>query len=100
MEKKEFNIPAIGIVDNIVITKDETWAYYIIAEHPYLFLDMQGRANFFIETINTLGELARNGNKIMDCHLLISNQEIDTLLIMIVALEEDLRTILENKLQN
>lgn len=77
MEKKDFSIPAIGIVDNIVITKDETWAYYIIAEHPYLFLDMQGRANFFIETINTLGELARNGNKIMDCHLLISNQEID-----------------------
>ena len=77
MEKRDFNIPAIGIVDNIVITKDETWAYYIIAEHPYLFLDLQGRANFFIETINTLGELARNGNKIIDCHLLISNQEID-----------------------
>ena len=37
MEKKDFSIPAIGIVDNIVITKDETWAYYIIAEHPYLF---------------------------------------------------------------
>ena len=77
MEKKDFSIPAVGIVDNIIITKDETWAYYIIAEHPYLFLDMQGRANFFTETINTLGELARNGNKIIDCHLLISNQEID-----------------------
>ena len=75
--KKDFKIPAVGIVDNIVVTKDETWAYYIIAEHPYLFLDLQGRCDFFAQTISSLGELARSGNKVVDCHLLISNQEIN-----------------------
>lgn len=75
--KKDFEIPAVGIIDNIVVTKDETWAYYIIAEHPYLFLDLQGRSDFFTQTISSLGELAKNGNKPVDCHLLISNQEIN-----------------------
>lgn len=76
--KKAFEVPPIGIIDNIILTKKEAWAYYILAEKPYSFLSVPARLNLAQSTITALGSLCQSANKKVDCHILISNQPFDS----------------------
>ena len=31
LDKKEFEIPAIAVIENMIVTKSEVWAYYKLA---------------------------------------------------------------------
>ena len=76
--KKIFQVPPIGIIDNIILTKKEVWAYYILAEKPYSFLSIPARLSLAQSTITALGSLCQSASKKVDCHILISNQPFDS----------------------
>ena len=76
--KKVFQVPPIGIIDNIILTKKEVWAYYILAEKPYSFLSIPARLSLAQSTITALGSLCQSASKKVDCHILISNQPFDS----------------------
>lgn len=75
---KTVNVPPLLIIDNIVISKKEAWAYYTLSEKPYDFLSYNAKINLANQTITALGSLAQTSNKRVDCHLQISNVPFNT----------------------
>lgn len=72
--KREFEIPAIGIIDNIIIGRKSVWAYFKLTDKPYLFLSNDLKVGLAQATMTAIGALCQSANKKVDCHLLISNQ--------------------------
>lgn len=83
---KKLAIPPIGIVNNIVISEKEVWAYYIVSERPFGFLSTQAQVTLGQSTMNAFAGLCNTATKKIDCHLLISNQPFNPL-----AWEEDMK---------
>lgn len=71
---KKLKVPPISIIDNIIITKDDVWAYYIISETPYYFLSTESKMSLANATMTSLASLCQSADKKVDCHLLITNQ--------------------------
>lgn len=72
--RKPLGVPPIGIIDNIVLSKNEAWAYYILSERPFEFLSTEARLSLANATSTALSSLCQTADKKVDCHLLISNQ--------------------------
>lgn len=70
---KTIGVPPIAFVDNIVFSKKEAWAYYVVSEKPYDFLSTQAKVNLGKATMVALGGLARNSDKKVECHIQIEN---------------------------
>lgn len=75
--QRDLKVPPIGIIDNIVMSKTEVWAYYILSEKPYDFLSNDARVTLANSTMTSLAGLCQSADKKVDCHLLISNQAFD-----------------------
>lgn len=71
---KNFNMPTVGVIDNIVFSKKEAWAYYQLSDKPYDFLSTNAKVTLGNNTMVALGSLCQNADKKVDCHLLITNQ--------------------------
>lgn len=74
---KSLKVPPIAIIDNIVISEKEAWAYYIISERPYYFLSQGAKLNMANETMMALASLCQSADQKVDCHILINNQPFD-----------------------
>ena len=70
---KTIDLPPVAFIDNIVFSKKEVWAYYIIAEKPYDFLSTQAKVSLGKATMTALGSLAQTADKRIECHLQIEN---------------------------
>lgn len=70
---KTINLPPVAFIDNIVFSKKEVWAYYVIAEKPYDFLSTQAKVSLGKATMTALGGLAQTSDKRIECHLQIEN---------------------------
>lgn len=71
--KSKVAIPALGIIDNIVFSKNEAWAYYKISSVPYDFLTNTGRANLANAIMIAFAGLSQRAGKNIDIHLLVTN---------------------------
>lgn len=78
LNNKAFQVAPIAIVDNIVLSKKEAWAYYKISDKPYTFLSTSAKIDLAQSTIVALGSLCQSADKKVDCHILISNQPFDS----------------------
>lgn len=76
---RNLKVPPIAIIDNIVLSRDEAWAYYVLAEKPYDFLSNSAKVSLANSTMSALSSLCQSQNKKVDCHLLITNQAFDPL---------------------
>lgn len=74
---KSLKVPPIAIIDNIVLSRGEAWAYYILSEKPYDFLSNSAKVSLARSTMSALSSLCQSQNKKVDCHLLITNQAFD-----------------------
>lgn len=72
--KKKLSISPIAIIDNIVISKNGAWAYYVISEKPYDFLSIDSRIDLCLSTNAALAALSQSSVKKVDCHLFITNE--------------------------
>ena len=86
--QKKLGVPPLGIIDNIIISKNEAWAYYIISEKPFDFLSSDAKVNLANQTMTSLASLCQTADKKVDCHLLISNQAFNP-----AAWEEQLKVM-------
>lgn len=66
-------IPALGIVDNVVFSKSEAWAYFKVASVPYDFLTNSGRASLANDIMIAFSSLSQRAGKNVDIHLLVTN---------------------------
>lgn len=75
--KKVISIPAVAIIDNIVFSEKEAWAYYKIGSMPYDFLTGGGRASLSSDIMNSFSSLAQRSLKNIDLQLLVTNTPVD-----------------------
>lgn len=71
--KSKVNIPPVAIIDNIVFSRDEVWAYYKINTVPFEFLDGATQARLGLSTNVALAALMRSSGKPVDCHVLVTS---------------------------
>ena len=72
-DKRTIGIPAVGILENVVFSKKEAWAYYKIASVPYDFLTNSGRARLANDIIVAFSGLSQRAGKSVDLHILVTN---------------------------
>lgn len=75
--KKRMGISAQSIVDNIVFSKTERWAYYRISNSVYDFLSNEAKISVASQLINAFSNLMSDRQDPLDCHLIISSTPVD-----------------------
>lgn len=75
--RKLLDIPAVGIVDNVVFSKKEAWAYYKIASVPYDFLTNAGRVKLANDIIVAFSSLSQRIGRNVDLHILVTNTPVN-----------------------
>lgn len=87
-ERKKLPILMRGIIDNIVFSKDEVWAYYRIANSVYDFLSVESKLNLGSQMVNAFSNLVTDEKDKLECHLVVSQTPVD-----IAAWESQIREI-------
>lgn len=77
MAEKRLDIKMRGIVDNIVFTKSEIWAYYIVETESYDFLDMDSKLVMLGNMSQAFSNMMANKDERIDMHLIITNTPVD-----------------------
>lgn len=72
-DKKKMSIPAVGIVNNVIFSKGEAWAYFKIASVPYDFLTNSGRAKLANDIMIAFSGLSQRAGRNIDIHILVTN---------------------------
>lgn len=74
---KVLSIPAVAIVENMVFSKKEVWAYYKIGSVPYDFLTDNGRVILANDIMTAFSSLSQKSLKNIDLQLLVTNTPVD-----------------------
>lgn len=71
--RKLLQVPAVGIINNVVFSKSEAWAYYKVGSVPYDFLTSQGRAKVASDIMVAFSSLSQRAGRNVDIHILVTN---------------------------
>lgn len=74
---KKLDISMKGVVDNIVFSKKDVYAYYKISSLPYDFVSADTKISLAQDTGKALSALALNIDEEVDVHLIITHVPID-----------------------
>lgn len=74
---KTLAIPAVGVINNIVFSKREAWAYYKIGSVPYDFLTNEGKIKLSSDIMVAFSSLSQRAGKNVDIHILVTNTPFD-----------------------
>lgn len=75
--KKELKPAAIAVVDNLVFSKNEMWAYYRLSTDVFDFLSSDGKIAGAYQIANAFTNLMGDRKEPMDIHLIESSVPID-----------------------
>lgn len=85
---KKLDISARAICDNLVFSKNDVMAYYIIPENPYDYLSADQKVALCLRISNGLTAITNEANKTIDVHAHVSSVPFD-----VEAWEEQVKTI-------
>lgn len=68
---------AIAVIDNMVFSKSETWAYYRLSTSVYDFLSTDGKIGSAYQIANALTNLMGDRKENLDVHLIVTSVPID-----------------------
>lgn len=88
---KVIEFPIEAIIGNIIFSQREVWAYYDIPTTVYDFLSNSKKVAYAEQLTAAFSGLVKNQDKVLDCHLLVTNSPID-----IDSWEDDYLTISES----
>lgn len=75
---KRLDISAIGVVDNLVFSDKEVWAYYSIGGNAYDFLSHDGKLALAANTTNAFANLMTDRAEPLDAHIINFSKPLDT----------------------
>lgn len=75
--KRELTPSAIAVVDNLVFSKNEVWAYYRLSTDVFDFLSTDGKIANAYQVANAFTNLMGDRKEPMDIHLIESSVPID-----------------------
>lgn len=74
---KNIDFPLQAIVGNIIFSSTEVWAYYDIPTTIYDFLSKSKKVAYANALTSAFASLVKNNDKVVDCHIRITNSPID-----------------------
>lgn len=74
---KKLDLAVKAMIDNIVFSKDEQWAYYRISNTVYDFLSADAKIGSASRIINSFITLMNNRTEPMDCHLIVTSEPLE-----------------------
>lgn len=74
---KKLGIAPVAIIDNIVFSKDEIWAFFQISNSVFDFLSNDQKASLAIRNSNALNNIMSNKNESVDCFFIGTSVPID-----------------------
>jgi len=75
--KKKLDISAVGIVDNIVYSKTDAWAYYKLTNRAFDFLTAEGQASLMQRITLAFNNIANDRNDSIELHLICTSVPVD-----------------------
>ena len=72
-QSKTVKIPAVSVVNNIVFSNKEVWAYYKLSSIPYDFLTNEGRAKLSSDILVAFTALSQRVGSDIDFQILVTN---------------------------
>lgn len=87
-DKKRLDISAKAIVDNIVFSKTDRWAYYRLSNTVYDFLSNAARISVATQLVSAFNNLVNDRQEPLECHLIIASTPVD-----VDAWESQIRTV-------
>jgi hypothetical protein len=76
-EKKRLDISAVAVIDNMVFSKTEKWAYYRLTTQVFDFLSTNGKVQIGLQISNALNAIMGERKDPLDCHLIITSVPVD-----------------------
>lgn len=76
-KSKQMDISLIGIVDNIVFSKSDAWAYYKLTNRAFDFLTEEGQASLIQKLTNAFNALMQDKEESLECHLIVTHVPVD-----------------------
>lgn len=75
--KKRMDISILAVIDNIVFSKKEIWAYYRVENSVFDFLSTDAQNSLAIRTSNAFNSIMTERNEEVDGHLIITSTPVD-----------------------
>lgn len=75
--KRRLDISARSIVDNVVYSSTEKWAYYRLNNKVFDFLSTGAKINIANQISNAFSALVSDRQSPLDCHIIITNIPLD-----------------------
>lgn len=75
--KKQLGISALAIVDNLIFTDKEVWAYYKITNRAYDFLSNDGKQIVMKSIANAFDNIMSDRKEAVEGHMIITSVPID-----------------------
>ena len=75
--KKKLNLSPIAVVDNMVFSRTDGWAYYRITNDVFDFLSQDQKVSLALRISNALNNLVNDKQEPLDCHLIVTTIPID-----------------------
>lgn len=75
--KKTLGIEAVAIVDNIVFSKTDVWAYYRITNDAFDFLSQGQKVSLAAQLDNAYSNIASDRAEPVECHLIVTSLPVD-----------------------
>lgn len=76
-DKKRLDISAVAVIDNIVFSKTEKYAYYRITNDVFDFLSNGQKVTRGLQIANAFNGLMSEKQESLDCHLIITQIPVD-----------------------
>lgn len=75
--KKKLDISAVAIIDNIVFSKTDGWAYYKLTNRAFDFLTSAGQAALIQKLTNAFNTLMQDKQESLEMHLVVTSVPVD-----------------------
>lgn len=76
-DKKRLDISAVAVIDNMVFSKTEKYAYYRITNEVFDFLSTSRKVSLGLQIANAFNGLMSERQDPLDCHLIITQVPVD-----------------------
>lgn len=76
-DKKRLQPSAIAVVDNIVFSKTDRWAYYRLSNDVFDFLSTESKVSAANRITNALNNLMTDRKDPLECHLIVTSVPVD-----------------------
>jgi hypothetical protein len=90
-DKKRLDISAVAVIDNMVFSKTEAYAYYRITNEVFDFLSSGSKVKLGLQIANAFNGLMSERPEPLDCHLIITSVPVD-----VDAWAHQIRTVSKN----